>query len=209
MSDEQKTESPEKAPEPGQPSEEKINENVLRPIDELVKSMQVHDEAIRKTLATLKRLWKKSKGAGQASLTEHVQLYAALYGLLNLKSTQDVIVGQQLSADIDRLRWHVFAVQNFVLEKLLGGPKPTEGDVEDEVEHRVDQKQLAEDWQAAEDRINALYKAEQEKAKEKRRQMMEQHKDDVLDGALAEMKRPALEKKEPEEGKGKILTLPN
>lgn len=192
---------------PKQASDQEINQAILKPIDELVKSMQVHDGVIRQTIGTIKRLWKKSKGAGQVSLTEHVQLFSALYGLLNLKSTQDVIVGQQLSADIDRLRWHLFALQNYVLEKTLGGAEPEEAEGKPLKGRAL---KLFEAWKVARDRINTLYKEEQEQAKEKRRLMFEQHKQEMLDGALKEMDRPEIKKDENVDAKpGPKLVLPN
>lgn len=205
MTDESTAASEPEAPK--QASDQEINQAILKPIDELVRSMQVHDATLRQQIGELKRLWKKSKGKGQASLTEHVQIYAALYGLLNLKSTQDVIVGQQLSADIDRLRWHVFAIQNFILEKTLGGAEP------EEVEGKPLKGRalkLFDAWETARERINTLYKEEQEQAKEKRRQMFEKHKQDTLDAALKEMDRPEIKKDENAETKpGPKLVLPN
>lgn len=179
----------------------KLDAHVLRPIDELVKSMQTHDAAIRSALGGLKRLFKQSKGNGNASLTEHIQLYAALYGLIHLGQTQSVIVGQQLANDGDRREWHVRALQNFLFTVLLkAGIQETdaEGKPLDEVATR-------EKWKG---QIDGFYKAERQKAMDTRAALFDKHKEDVFDAAVGNMQRPPLQKQDtpPAEDK-KIITL--
>ena len=196
MSDEQMTEVPEKVEGPKDAATQ-INEHVLRPIDELVKSMQMHDATIKETLGGLKRLFKQSKGRGDASLTEHIQLYAALYGLLHLGQTQNVIIGQQLSTDMDRTRWHLFALQDFLFEQLfelrtINVPWSDEAKAE-----------MTKTWRS---RIDELFRSQRQTAIDARVAMFDKHKADILDAAVKDLKRPPLQKTEQEADK-KIIPI--
>lgn len=209
MSDEKKPaegEQAQEAPLESLPTDA-ISQNILKPIQEIVKTKQTHDETVRVRLADLRRLFKTSKGRGNSSLTEQIQLFAGLYGMINLKDVQDTIISQQLVSDIDRMRWHLFALQNYLLEQAIG-PEPEPPAEGEELKGR--EKRRAEAWKKARDRIEELYKAEQVRAKEARKKLFEQHQENVLEQSIQEMDRKEIKASdEKAEKSGPKLVLPD
>lgn len=222
MSEEQK--APEEEVEEGQQEEETpkdsvtnaddasiVDQHLINPMTELLRSMKAADETCRTTMAGLKRLFKQSKGRGQASLTEIMQLFSALYSLHHIGQNQSLIVSNQVTSDLDRQRLHLRALQEFLIEFVA----PFKMDVaemsgdEEEVKNRLEEKK-----QECRDRIDELYTIEKEKMAERRKAAVEKHKEKILDGALKDMQREPLKKEEPKKedgetgGESKIIALP-
>jgi hypothetical protein len=212
-------EAPEKDSVANSDAPDLLDQHIINPMTELIRSMKTTDETCRTLMAGLKRLFKQSKGRGQVSLTEIMQMFSALYSLHHLGQNQALIVSNQVTTDLDRQRLHLRAIQEFVIEEVVekrGVEVTTEGFLGDDAEERYEaqrQEAIEAEKQKCRDRIDELFAVEKEKMAERRKAAVEKHKDSILDGALKTMQRPALQKEEKkeddaEEGGSKIIALP-